>query len=214
MNERTWTILAILCGTAIAAGIIISRQTHPTPAAAPRISPLANTPSQTSSSVPDSFAAAPPVVSNTTPQSPPRPSIVRSIPTGSESAAASATPKLQKKSRHNGTGAPQPPPTLVAPQARIALALVGSDPTAESVWLGAINDPFVPPNERKNLIEDLNEDGFADPHHISPDEMPLVMSRIQLIEQLAPFSTDDTNTAAFNEAYKDLTNMLSDPNPK
>jgi hypothetical protein len=58
------------------------------------------------------------------------------------------------------------------------------------------------------LIEDLNEDGFPDPKNITPDDLPLIMSRIQLVEQLAPAAMDDVNFAAFAEAYKDLVNML------
>ena len=55
---------------------------------------------------------------------------------------------------------------------------------------------------------------FPDPHHITKDDIPLVLSRIDLLEQIGPAAMDDTNAAAFSEAYKDLTNMLSDPNPK
>jgi len=117
---------------------------------------------------------------------------------------------------------PQPPAQaspgkgkqIVAPEAREALSYVGTDANAEAVWLNAINDPTIPANERKDLIEDLNEDGFPDPHHITADDLPLVMTRIAMIEQIAPNAMDDTNAAAFAEAYKDLTNMLNDPNPK
>ncbi len=78
---------------------------------------------------------------------------------------------------------------------------------AEAVWVDAINDPATPPNERKDLIEDLNEDGFADPDHPAPDDLSLVMSRIALIEQVGPGAMDQVNADAFAEAYKDLTNM-------
>ncbi len=97
---------------------------------------------------------------------------------------------------------------------RVALSFVGTDPQAQVVWMNAINDPSVPADERKDLIEDLNEDGFPDPHHITNDDIPLVLNRIDLIEQMAPYAMDDVNAAAFGEAYKDLTNMLNDPNPK
>jgi hypothetical protein len=117
---------------------------------------------------------------------------------GRESAAsASAVPP-----------APKSKPTLAAPVARVALSFVGADADAEAVWLDAINDPTVPPNERKDLIEDLNEDGFADPKNITADDLPLVMSRLQLIESIAADSMDETNLTAFAEAYKDLVNML------
>src|SRR5207302_5727518 len=77
------------------------------------------------------------------------------------------------------------PPLLAAPMARTALSFVGTVPEAELVWVAAINDPTVPPEERRDLIEDLNEDGFADPKHLTPDDLPLVLSRIDLIEKYA-----------------------------
>jgi len=63
------------------------------------------------------------------------------------------------------------------------------------------------PNQRKNLIEDLNETGFADPRNLTAADLPLIESRIALIEQVANDAMDDVNSAAFDEAYKDLLNM-------
>jgi hypothetical protein len=91
--------------------------------------------------------------------------------------------------------------------AREALGYVGADPQAEGVWMLAINDPSLSANQRQDLIEDLNEQGFADPENVTPDELPLVMGRMALIEQLAPDAMDDVNAAAFEEAYKDLFNI-------
>jgi hypothetical protein len=93
------------------------------------------------------------------------------------------------------------------PQARQALARVGADPRANEVWAMAINNPDLPPNERKDLIEDLNEDGFADPRNLTAEDLPLILTRIEIVEQLAPAAIDDVNAAAFQEAYKDLVNM-------
>jgi len=101
-----------------------------------------------------------------------------------------------------------PQPLVDVPTAREALSYVGADPQAEAVWVTAINDPNLPPNARKDLIEDLNEDGFVDPKHLSADDIPLIINRLVLIEQLAPDAMDDVNYAAFEEAYKDLRNML------
>lgn len=91
--------------------------------------------------------------------------------------------------------------------AREALSDVGDDPRAEQVWVQAINDPLLTANERQDLIEDLNEDGFTDPQHVTADDLPLIMNRISLIERLGPDAMDEVNAAAFSEAYKDLTNM-------
>ncbi|HTL30514.1 MAG TPA: hypothetical protein VL282_14885 [Tepidisphaeraceae bacterium] len=93
------------------------------------------------------------------------------------------------------------------PLARQALDLVGFDVYAEAVWVNAINDPSVSAHDRQDLIEDLNENGFDDPGHVTADDLPLIESRIALIEDLAPFAMDDVNAAAFAEAYKDLVNM-------
>jgi len=105
--------------------------------------------------------------------------------------------------------APKPPPTPEQVIARQALARVGADPAAEAVWLDAINDPARSAHERSDLIEDLNEDGFPDPHHVTGDDLPLIVSRLMLIEQLAPTAMDQTNADAFAEAYKDLVNMYA-----
>jgi hypothetical protein len=93
------------------------------------------------------------------------------------------------------------------PVARIALSYVGEDPAAEAVWIASINDPNVSAHDRSDLIEDQNEEGFDDPHNITNDDLPLIENRLALIERLAPQSMDDTNAAAFAEAYKDLVNM-------
>lgn len=92
--------------------------------------------------------------------------------------------------------------------ARLALAEVGFDADAEAYWLTAINDPTLGPTERQDLIEDLNEDGFEDPENLSAEDIPLILSRIDLIETHAPLAMDQVNADAFAEAYKDLWNML------
>jgi hypothetical protein len=96
---------------------------------------------------------------------------------------------------------------LQDPIARVALSLVGMDPDAEDYWFAAINDLSLPAHERQDLIEDLNEEGLSDPEHPSIDDLPLIFSRLELIETIAPDAADDVNAAAFNEAYKDLLNL-------
>ena len=46
-----------------------------------------------------------------------------------------------------------------------------------------------------------------DPKLPTQDELPLIMSRIQIIEELWPWAMDDTNSEAFAEAWKDLWNL-------
>lgn len=144
---------------------------------------------------------------------PPRPQPAQKAP--SAAIAEAPQPPPVKPTDHAASARPQPAPQplggkqpLQCPEARDALRRVGIDPLAEVVWLQAINDPGVPAEERKDLIEDLNEDGFPDPHNITPADLPLIISRLALIEELGPAAMDDVNTEAFREAYKDLINMF------
>ena len=91
--------------------------------------------------------------------------------------------------------------------ARVALTFAGANPQADQFYQVAINDGGLSAKQRKNLIEDLNETGFANPSHLTQADLPLIQSRIGLIEQLAPSAMDKVNAAAFQEAYKDLLNM-------
>jgi hypothetical protein len=102
---------------------------------------------------------------------------------------------------------PPPQPVIPLEVARFALGFVGSDPQANEVWNEAINDPNMSPRARQDLIEDLNQEGFADPRNITQDDLPLILNRIALIEELGPDAMDETNAQAFAEAYKDLVNM-------
>ncbi|HEX3627048.1 MAG TPA: hypothetical protein VH280_16690 [Verrucomicrobiae bacterium] len=95
------------------------------------------------------------------------------------------------------------------PDARLALSFVGTDPDAEAYWAQAINDPNLPTEERKDLIEDLNEDGLANPHQPTAEDMPIIAYRIQMIQQMAPDAMDHVNADAFAEAYKDLVNLYN-----
>jgi hypothetical protein len=118
-------------------------------------------------------------------------------------------PRPVKAAKNTGAGS-QPPVAANGvgdPLARVALSFVGADPYAEEYWIEAINNADLSADERQNLIEDLNEDGLSDPDNPTADDLPLIVNRIQLIEELAPDAMDDVNAAAFQEAYKDLVNM-------
>ena len=99
-------------------------------------------------------------------------------------------------------------PRVKERRARVALSMIGYDPDADEVWIRLINDPDVSANARSNLIEDLNEDGFADPDNPTLDELPMIEYRIELIEDLLPYAMDKVNEDAFKEARKDLVNMV------
>ena len=127
-------------------------------------------------------------------------------PTGSSPAPA---PREKRKAPPQPNPNQPPPAETVVPLpvARYALSLVGADPDAEEVWFQAINDPNFTAKQREDLIEDLNEVGI-DPKNLTEDDIPLIVSRMQIIEERAPEAMDEVNAAAFAEAYKDLSNML------
>jgi hypothetical protein len=97
---------------------------------------------------------------------------------------------------------------LEDPDARDALALVGVDAAADVYWLDAIFDPTLPDNERADLMEDLNEVGFDDPKNLTADDLPMILSRLELIDAILP-SVDPFMSPHLLEAQKDLSNMLA-----
>ncbi len=125
-----------------------------------------------------------------------------------------ASPTARRRPRAASSSiAPLPPLVAVAASglpevlARAALRLVGKDAAAEELWTEAINDLTLPEHARSDLIEDLNDEGFSDPDHLTASDLPLVVERLRIIERLAPRAADDVNAAAFEEAYKDLVGM-------
>jgi hypothetical protein len=96
------------------------------------------------------------------------------------------------------------------PLAREAMALVGVDPEAEAYWFEAINDPSLSDNEREDLIEDLNENGFSSDNgrRATIEDLPLIAMRLRIVEELWPHAMDQNNWNAFQEVHKDLSNML------
>jgi hypothetical protein len=113
------------------------------------------------------------------------------------------------------TGPPKPVATRIPPvptdetdyqMARDALALVGADQDAEDYWFDAISDPNLSDQQREDLMEDLNEEGLSDPKNPSADDLPLIVNRLRIIEETAPYA-DDFMLEHLGEAYKDLMNM-------
>jgi len=109
-------------------------------------------------------------------------------------------------------------PAKKEPLARVALNFVGADAQANDFYNKAINDMGLTKDDRKNLIEDLNQDGFVNRKNLTAQDLPLIENRLAIIEQLAPSAADPINAAAFQEAYKDLVKMreriLNPPPPK
>jgi len=141
-----------------------------------------------------------------------------------DATVSAPTQSLPEQKRSNPTSEPKPKvepqvalelvPTqkpkepLRDPVAREALARVGADPAAEAYWLGAIFDASLPENEREDLMEDLNEDGLSDRKNPGPQDLPLIMNRLVLIEEILPFA-DDFMVTHLGEAYKDLVNLAN-----
>jgi len=144
-----------------------------------------------------------PTTTEIPPPPPPAEEVKSSLPTPVEPPGPPTikTPKVAKPKQAKTK------PPLQDPDARDALSLVGTDPAAEAYWCYAINDPTLPAEERKDLIEDLNEHGLPDPKHPSADDLPVILRRIQLVEALGPEAMDEANAGAFDEAYKDLLNL-------
>ena len=103
------------------------------------------------------------------------------------------------------------PPEQKEPLARVALSYVGFNPQAEALYQTAINDLSLPKDHRRNLIEDLNQDGFANARSPTAADLQLIENRLAFIKENAPQAADKVNAAAFAEAYKDLLKMKSPP---
>jgi hypothetical protein len=92
------------------------------------------------------------------------------------------------------------------PISRDALKLVGMDAEAELYWFAAIHDETLPKSERQDLIDDLNEEGLPDPKHPTPDDLPLLLSRLEILEELVPTLGGDLE---WQESYNDLVNLVA-----
>lgn len=158
-----------------------------------------------------------PVAQNMTPPTPekiqptdiPAPSVDLAVEKVVEISPAPEKPVAQPKPQTSAARSPakQKEP-LHDPDARVALGLVGADPAAETYWLSAISDTSLPDQEREDLMEDLNEDGLSDPKHPGPEDLPLIVNRLALIEEIAP-NADPFMQEHLGEAYKDLNNLLA-----
>jgi hypothetical protein len=99
---------------------------------------------------------------------------------------------------------------------RVGLTYVGSpndqaNDQAVQLFHTAINDPSLAPEQRRNLIEDLNQDGLINERNPTPDDLKIISNRYVLAQtylQQSYVQNDPVASAAFQEALKDLTQML------
>lgn len=194
---------AVVIAGAVAAGMLLRTAGSEPPAATP---PAASE----VVSAPDAPRIDRPAVESLAPAEvsvPVAPATDKEPPTAAKVESAAPVARVPARRKQPDANPDAPPPVVPVDVARTALAYVGADPAAEEVWAAAINDPSLSAHARQDLIEDLNEDGFPDPKHVTPDDLPLIASRLALIEDLAPDAMDQVNADAFAEAYKDLMNM-------
>jgi hypothetical protein len=127
---------------------------------------------------------------------------IQPAPVVAPSAAAGLkTPAVTQPSQLPGSKT-----ALQDPLAREALTLVGIDPYAEQYWFAALNDPSLPKNERQDLVDDLNEEGLADPKHPTIDDLPLLMARLEILQEAMQWLGEDAYD--WKEPYEDLANLV------
>ena len=193
MKLTKWIITGVIVVCAIFVGALLmnrpSPPSRPVTTASTPVAPVAKAPSAPETTSAEE-TAAPPVQLAKQPMPQSNPSHPKPQKT------LSSTPKPPKEPLHD-------------PDARDALALVGLDPQAERYWLDAIFDTSLPDNEREDLMEDLNEVGFADPKNLTADDLPLIANRLQIIEELEPSINDPFMSEHLGEAYKDLVDMYA-----
>ncbi|MGI8965353.1 MAG: hypothetical protein ACR2H1_04600 [Limisphaerales bacterium] len=94
------------------------------------------------------------------------------------------------------------------PLARLALNFAGTSAEADTMYRMTINDKSLPENGRRELIEDLNRDGFENEKHPTERDLQLAKNRLELIKQYRGDADSKILNDAFNEAEKDLLDML------
>ena len=77
-------------------------------------------------------------------------------------------------------------PDEVEAEARALLNFVGQDADAGAVWAAAINDSDLTAETRQQLIEALDVSGLPDLQRLTPEYLPLILSRLAIVEQLPP----------------------------
>lgn len=95
--------------------------------------------------------------------------------------------------------------------ARVALAYVGANDQAGELFHEVIFDPTLKPDQTRNLVEDLNQDGLANRKSPTAEDLKVIANRYELTQAYLRQDyviNNKTLNAAFTEADKDLYNML------
>ena len=94
---------------------------------------------------------------------------------------------------------------------RLALNYVGANDQALELYHKAALDAQLKPDQRRNLVEDLNQDGLSNRRNPTPEDLKLIANRYTLTQsylQQDYVKNDKLLNAAFLEAHKDLANLL------
>lgn len=97
------------------------------------------------------------------------------------------------------------------PLARVALSCVGANPQAVGLFHTAVLDPSLLPDQKRNLVEDLNQDGISNRKAPTREDLQIIAKRYELTQaylQQDYVQNDNLLNAAFHEANKDLRKML------
>lgn len=193
-------MLALRLSTQTVPTFVSEKPSSPEQHAARPITPAPIVESAVEPVPPAPAAPAPPVEKKPAPSAPARAPEVAAPPAPPPAAPSTERPPGDYESMT---------PAVKEALGRWALQHVGADDEATEIWLELINDPELSAKVRQDLIEDLNENGFSggNGRTATVDDLPLIASRIQLIEEHAAAALDETNAAAFAEAYKDLVNL-------
>jgi hypothetical protein len=95
--------------------------------------------------------------------------------------------------------------------ARVALAYVGANEQAGELFHAAVLDQTLNPDQHRNLIEDLNQDGLANRRAPTAEDLKIITRRYEITQaylQQDYVINNKTLNAAFREADKDLGNLL------
>lgn len=98
---------------------------------------------------------------------------------------------------------------------RLALNYVGANDSAVTLFHQVALDPQLKPDQRRNLIEDLNQDGLKNERNPTPEDLKIIAKRYELTQsylQQQYVVNDRLLNAAFQEANRDLARMLQRAN--
>jgi len=97
------------------------------------------------------------------------------------------------------------------PLARVALAYVGASQQAGELFHTAVLDQTMLPDQRRELVEDLNTDGLSNKKNPSAADLEIIARRYALTQAYLGqdyVQNDKVLNAAFREADKDLRSLL------